>query len=85
MFALNCKPLPDTSFAKVWLVESAGTTLRLRDGLVVSCNPPDGHLETRPAGASGIYEQVILDGGTATYMPREGEVYVFAIKKVPNA
>jgi hypothetical protein len=85
MYALNRKPLPDTSFAKVWLVTQAGSVLATRAGEVVSCNPPDGHLETRPAGSDGIYEQVIVEGGTATYMPRPGEVYVFALKRVPNA
>jgi hypothetical protein len=85
MFALNLKPLPDTSFKHVWLVNATGTTLTRSDGEVVSCNPPDGHLETRQAGTSGPYEQVVLDGGTATFMPQQFEVYVFAIKKVPNA
>ena len=85
MYALNTKPLPDVSFKDPWLVESAGSTLRLRDGMIVSCNPPDGHLDTRPTGTSGPYEQAIVEGGTATYMPREGEVYVFALKRVPNA
>jgi hypothetical protein len=85
MYALNMKPLPDTSFAKVWLVSQFGTVLKRIDGQIVSCNPPDGHLETRPPDADGAYEQAILEGGTATYMPRPGEVYVFALKRVPNA
>jgi hypothetical protein len=85
MYALNTKPLPDVSFAQVWLVSPNGTTLERNDGHVVSCNPPHGDLQTRPNGTAGIYEQVVVDGGTATYMPRPGEVYVFAIRRVPNA
>ncbi len=86
MYALNKKPLPDVSFSDCYLVNQSGPTLALGgNGQIVSCNPPDGHFELRDPGTCGPYEQMVLDGGTATYMPVSGQVYVFAIKRVPNA
>ena len=66
-----------------WDVTPVGSTLAQPDGQVLSCQP-DGTFQLRPAGTSGAYEQVAINGNVAVYNPA-GAVFAFLYAAVvPN-
>jgi len=61
---------------------AAGKSLLVvASGMVVSVQP-EGHVEYRPAGTDGPYEQAVIDAGIVTYCPDGLTAWPFGIRSI---